>query len=241
MRSLTLFIVLAFGVQTYAQRLLPQQHDTLVHAHELILQGHYDLSSSSLSRELIQKFVSGGEITNAMSDFAFNRHKGINRIGVELSGEVEYRNTDLKFFGQEKYGLVVRAGYTSIGSLLYSKDLFGLVFNGNESYLGAEASLSGSTGNFWTFQKFGIGAIDEKTKSNISLNVYGISSFVTGRMREGTIFQTDNADSLSLTLDGGYAASTGANYFKGLELVLTLTTACPLKSLKARRHMFSSW
>ena len=234
MKGLILVVALVFGVQTYAQRLLPQQHDTLVHAHELILQGHYDLSSSSLSRELIQKFVSGGEITNAMSDFAFNRHKGINRIGVELSGEVEYRNTDLKFFGQEKYGLVVRAGYTSIGSLLYSKDLFGLVFNGNESYLGAEASLSGSTGNFWTFQKFGIGAIDEKTKSNISLNVYGISSFVTGRMREGTIFQTDNADSLSLTLDGGYAASTGANYFKGVGIGIDLDYRLPVEIVKGK-------
>jgi hypothetical protein len=234
MRKLMLFLVLIAVNDSFAQRFLPQQHDTLVHGHELIVQGHYDLSSSSLSRELIQKFVSGGEITNAMSDFAFNRHNGINRVGVELSGEVEYRNTDIKFFGKEQYGFVVKGGYTAIGSLLYSKDLFGLVFNGNESYLGAEASLSGSTGSFWAFQKFGIGAIDQKTKSNISLNLYGISSFVTAKMREGTFYQTENADSLSLTLDGGYAASTGANYFKGVGIGIDLDYRMPVEIVKGK-------
>ena len=159
-----------------AQSMMPIQHDTLQLDQELIVSGVADFSSTSLQNELMQKLFYGGEITFGIKNRSFIDHKGINRFGADISGEVEYRNLKLNLFKNPNWGLTVKSGYYNYISLLYSKDLYGLTFFGNDNYLGQNVNLSGTRFLGMSFQKFGLGVIDKKSKSSVSLNVYSLSN-----------------------------------------------------------------
>jgi hypothetical protein len=157
----------------------------------------------------------GGYISDDIKDRSFEKHSGVNRFGGDASAEFEYRNLKTEFFGKGKYGFNVKAGYYNYMSVLYSKDLFGLAFYGNERYLGQEVDLSGSKFTAMFFQKVGFGIIDKRTGSGISLNYYSVSNYAEGAVRDGKLYQNDNADTVSLLADGWIDQSKSSNYFKG--------------------------
>lgn len=196
------FFVLSFAFISKAQHVLPLQHDTLVPKMEFIVHGLADYGSSSIERRIANKFLYGGEISDDMINSSFDRHKGINRIGLDLQSELEFRNYQTEKIAGGKYGWLIRGAVQTYGSAVYSKDLFGLIFNGNESYLGQVIDFSGSRGGFWSFQKLGFGLIDKKSKSNISLNGYSIGSFSSMGISAGQLFQSEWGDSLSLRYSG---------------------------------------
>lgn len=198
-----------------AQQLLPIQHDTNHIEQEFILNGVFDYSATSIRNDLSRKLLFGGFITNEIKDRSFDTHSGINRFGGDVSSEFEYRNYKTDLFGTGKYGFSVKAGYYNYLSVLYSKDLFGLTFYGNERYLGQEADLSGSRFTAMFFQKIGFGIIDKSSRSSLSLNYYSISNYSEALLSGGYLYQNEGGDTLNLTIDGVLDQSKGAGYFKG--------------------------
>ncbi len=98
MRLITSIVVSMSALFSLAQSMMPIQHDTLQLDQELIVSGIADFSSTSLQNELMQKLFYGGEITFGIKNRSFIDHKGINRFGADISGEVEYRNLKLNLF-----------------------------------------------------------------------------------------------------------------------------------------------
>lgn len=215
MRNILVVVFGCFVIHGFSQQLLPIQHDTNTYSEEFFLHGIADYGSTSLENDLTKKFFYGGNITEEIKDNSFDRHKGINRIGVDVSGELEYRNYKVNLFKQENWGFTIKAGYYNYVSMLYSKDLFGMTFYGNEKYLGENINFSGSRFSAMSFQKIGFGWVDKKTKSSISLNLYSVSNYAEGTLRDGQLFQSESGDSVSLTFDGTFETSIGSNFLKG--------------------------
>lgn len=223
-----LILIFCCSANVKAQQLLPIQHDTTFHNYEFIINGVLDYGTSSINNDFSRKLLFGGAITDDIKDNSFANHKGINRFGFDLSSEAEFRNFKINLFGKDNWGLLVKGGYYNYFSAIYSKDLFGLAFYGNEQYLGENVNFSGSRFSTMTFQKLGFGIIDKKSKSNVTLNFYSISNYVEGTVRDGILFQTEEGDSLSLTLDGELEYTSENTFIKGFGAGIDLDFRIPV-------------
>ncbi len=215
-----------FGMFSFSQHFLPVQYDTNTCNHEIMVYGIGDFGTTSINMDIGKRLLFGGYITNEMKDRSIEKHKGINRLGLDVSGEIEYRNYKVSFL-KKNWGLLVKAGYGSYLSAAYSKDLFGLVFYGNENYLGETVDFSNSKFQAMSFQKIGLGCIDKKTKSNISLNFYTVSNYAEAAFRNGQLFQSDQGDSLSIGLDGRVEYASSHVFVKGMGMGIDLDFRIP--------------
>lgn len=217
MRLLALLYIVFTWVFSYAQ-LLPIQYDTLKRNNEIIINTYGDYSGSSIERDISQKFLlTGGNIDSAMKLRSFDRHGGVNRFGVDITAELEYRAYNLTPFKKnDDYGMVFKAGYTTFGGLLYSKDLFGITMYGNAMYVGDTADLSGLDVSLTSFQKIGFGLISNRSKSSVVFNLYNINQRTTAHFRDFTMIQSADGSSIDLEVDGTLTSGSNSAYMQGL-------------------------
>ena len=129
MRFFLFSICCFYAVSAKSQFLLPLEYDTNSMRQEFILHGTADFGFTSIRNDFSKKLLFGGYIDSETKDHSFNFHKGINRGGFDAGAEFEYRNYDVNLFKKGR-GIVLKFGYGILGSVLYSKDLFGLTFYG---------------------------------------------------------------------------------------------------------------
>lgn len=196
---LSFSILVLIGDFSFAQ-ILPIGHDTLIYKHQVTLSGGFDYSGNSVQRAITSKFLRGGEITEDLKDASFAKHRSVNRIGGALSGELNYAAYDVRLF--KDWGLNIKAGYDLFGGLIYSKDFFGLAFYGNQRFLGDTLSMSGMNATLTSFQKFGVGIINAKSKASVTLNFYNIDNHFDAHFRTLELIQDESGDSFSVEMDG---------------------------------------
>ncbi len=209
------FLCLLSGI-SFSQQFLPIQHDSISTYNEILVSGNGELSSTSIQNQLFRKLLFGGEITTDQINASLSKHLPMNRLGVDLNSEVEYRNFKSTVFKNSNWGYLIKAGYYAVGGANYSKDIFGLIFNGNQNYLGSSVNISGSSFAFSTFQKIGFGVIDKKSKSSITLNYINASDFQGANIQEGTMDLNADGTLVKLNTKGSYRSTQGANFCKGI-------------------------
>ena len=150
------YILVFISCVSYSQQLLPIQYDTLSNYNEIILNGSGEYSSTAMRNEFMGKFINGGYLSTEIKDHSFKKMNGLNITGFDVNSELEYRNLKINLLKKSNIGLIIKTGYTSIGSISYSKDAFGLTFYGNEQYIDKTVNLSGTEFKFSTFQKIKI-------------------------------------------------------------------------------------
>lgn len=191
-------------------------YDSLEYKHQIILNGNLDFSSSAIQNDITSKFYKGGFIDEQMKDNSFDRHKAINRAGADIGGELIYRIFTKKVFKNKNWGMQVQLGYHNFGGILYSDDLFGLAFYGNERYLGDTISMSGTDLSLVSFQKIGFGFIDAKTKSSVSFNYYNISDRISGNFRDLEVMQTADGSDVNIVMDGEVEMGQSESFNQGI-------------------------
>lgn len=199
-------------------QLLPIQYDTLTRSQEIILSGGADYCGSAMQNQLTSKLIRGGLITTEIKDGSFNRHKQINRFGGALNGEIEYRNYNIKLFKKKDWGMLVKGGAYVFGGTLYSQDAFGLLFYGNERYLGDTISMSGMDMSLVSFEKIGFGMIDNKSKSNLSINLYNVSNRLSADFRDLEVRQSADGQDVEIVMDGQVELRNNLSYTQGIGL-----------------------
>lgn len=234
--------VLFFGLlstfRLLGQQLLPQQMDTSLYQHDMIAFGLGDFASTSVYNEFSKLFLYGGELDNNKKNRSFAQHGNLNKFGYDVTGEIEYRNYCSSILKKKDFGWLIRGGSYTYASANYSKDAFGLVFFGNKLYQGDTATFSGMEFNSISFQKIGFGLINKTNKSNLSLNLYNISSRSNLFVREGILTSSDQGDELSLILDGKYSQTTGANFHKGFGVGMDGDFRLPISWLNDKTAYF---
>lgn len=210
------FIVYSFiSIIVYGQHSMPIQMDTIPYKYELIGTGILDYGSTSIQNEMSKKLINGGFISDDIIAQSLNKHKAQNRIGIDGSAEIEFRDYHSRLFNQEKYGYYLRTGYFNALSTAYSKDIFNLIFNGNSSFLGDTANFSGTQAIAMSYQKVGFGFIDKKSKSNFGINYYNISNFSDAFIRSGDLVLDSLGTNIQLDMNGQFRYSNGKKFNKG--------------------------
>lgn len=214
-RLLTLYTVLFVGC-SFGQQLVPTSYDTLeTRNHEINLSGIGDFGSATISNKLANRLVFGGEITDAMINQSMSKQKTLNRLGYIMQPALEYVNYKVQPFKTKNWGLYFRAEMLYTGSGRYREGLFGLMFRGNEPYLGSSIDLSNMVVTNIGMHKIGFGFIDAKSKSSVSLNLYGITNYFGGYLNETTFSQDETGFNAALQIDGQLDATTSGAIYKG--------------------------
>lgn len=229
-----LLFVLGFH-HAFGQLWLPIQFDTTLIDQEIILFGDNSYNSSSLRNSLADKLFRGGQISDEVINSSYDAHNGLNRLGKNLQAEFEYRNYKANIFGNENWGFLVKGGYYLIGSAAYSDDLFGLIFKGNDHFLGSTAEFSGTTMNVTGFQKVGFGVISKKGKSSITLNFVNVSDLYKGQLQTGLLTQDTDASSIDLEVDGSFSYTDKNQFSNGLGAAFDLDFKIPFQWLNGRK------
>lgn len=236
-QTIFLFAVLVSVVRfssTFAQ-LIPENYDTLIRSHELIVRGNVDYYGTSVQNDLLSKFIRGGQITEDIKTNSFDRHKAINRLGGIGEGEIEYRNYTKHLFKNKEWGFNIKVGYNLFAGLLYSKDVFGGVFYGNDRYLGETMDFSGTKFSYMAYQKLGIGLIDAKSKSSVTLNVYNVSDRVYGHIKEATVFQHADGNAVDVVLNGDFELKRNKKFNQGIGIGVDVDFKIPVNWIQERK------
>jgi hypothetical protein len=210
-----------------AQQFLPIQHDTNQFKQEFILIGNFDLNATSVEKAISTKMFFGGEITDDLKNRSLEKHKPVNRVGVDYQSEFEWRNANVNLFKKDKYGFLIKGGYYGIGSGAYSTDLFKLAYYGNQHSTEEVLNMDGSAFQFTSFQKFGFGIFNKKSKNSFSLNLVNVSSHFQGFLNKGELTTHVDADSLELLLSGNFK-STNPGFSNGLGIALDFDIRLPI-------------
>lgn len=232
LRRNSIALILFLGVQfTSFAQLLPVQYDTLERSHEIILSGGIDYSGSALQNDLTSKFIRGGLITQDIKNASFDRHKRINRFGGSFSADAEYRNYNIRMFKKRDLGMVFKAGTFGFGGALYSDDVFGMTFYGNDRYVGDTIDMSGLNATFTMMQKIGVGLIDVKSKSSVSLNIYNVSNRMSANFRDLSIIQSSDGQDVEVQMDGEVDVRDNLKFNQGIGFGIDVDFKLPI-SLK---------
>ena len=204
--------------------MLPIDKDSLIGQGNqyLIFSGVAGYQSTSIGKDITKSFFYGGLIDSEMKQLASDRHDEINRFGLEMNAEFEYRNERLGLFKDSLIGLIVKGGIYNFSSMIYSKDIFDLAFFGNEMFVGDTANLTGSEFSSVTFQKLGFGLIDKRTRSSLAFNFVGLNNSVQGVFGDSYVYQNQELDSMAIEFSGSAERALGKGYFKGIGLALDI-------------------
>jgi|TARA_R110000737_G_scaffold324995_1_gene338139 hypothetical protein len=231
MNKIYLIVSLIVTLNVIGQHSMPIQMDTLFYKYEVIGTGILDYGSTSIKNELSKKLLYGGFIDSDMKERSLNSHKTQNRIGIEASGEIEFRDYNTRLFNQDKYGYFIRGGYYNYVTSAYSQDVFNLVFNGNSAFLGDTANFSGTQANAISLQKIGFGFIDKKSKSNIGINYYNVSNLSDAYIRSGDLIMDSTGTNLELDMGARFRYSEGKRFNKGWGIGIDADFRIPVKWL----------
>ena len=205
------------------QLMIPIQQDTALFQknHELVFSGIADYQSTSIGKDITKSFFYGGFINDGMKGQTSARQQLINRFGIDLNSEIEYRNHMSKIFKDSTKGFLLKYGIYNFSAIEYAEDVFDLLFYGNSAFIGDTAFLTGSRFDSFTFQKIGFGWFDKYSKSSFTLNAIGVHNIISGRIENGSLYQSASIDSIGLSLDAKYNQSN-SNAFCGFGLAVDI-------------------
>ena len=205
------------------QLMIPIQQDTALFQknHELVFSGIADYQSTSIGKDITKSFFYGGFINDGMKGYTSARQQLINRFGIDLNSEIEYRNHTSKIFKDSTKGFLLKYGIYNFSAIEYAEDVFDLLFYGNSAFIGDTAFLTGSRFDSFSFQKIGFGWFDKYSKSSFTLNAIGVHNIISGRIENGSLYQSASIDSIGLSLDAKYNQSN-SNTFCGFGLAVDI-------------------
>lgn len=222
---------------SFGQDVLPMVYDTNERTQEFILSGGLDYSATSVSNSLSTFFIRGGEISKEITTENYEQHQALNRLGIVAQPELEYINYNIRLLKNRAWGLQIKAGMNTIASSRYTSGLFGLAFLGNERFLGTEVDLSNSTFSYLSAHKLGVGFIDVKTKSSVTLNLYGITNYASGHLNDASFSQDADGYNAEIQLSGMFEGPLNSTYYKGLGVGIDANFILPISVFNRQNYI----
>lgn len=209
-------ILISTSNLSFSQELLPVMYDTTVAENQIYIEGGALAHSTSIYNEFTKKFLFGGEIDNEVSNRSWENQNENNRIGGGYHLRLQYRAGKPIFKSNTDWSWMINASNEAHLSSEYSDDLFGLVFLGNEPFLGKQVDLMGATARFEQYWSIGGGFHNKKTKSFITLNVVLPQNFFQGNIDRGSLAFGAQGASMNLDAQGEVIVANPSLYFKGI-------------------------
>lgn len=207
---------IAFSGLSYGQELLPSMYDSTLFENQINVEGNAFELSTSLKNSFSRKFIFGGEIDRDLSESVLKDQKEYNRIGGGVRFAIEYRASTSLFKSKPNWSWMINLANEAHFNGEYTDDLFGLVFIGNENYLGENTKFSNTYARFDQFISLGGGIHDRKTKSFVTINAIFPQNFFQVDVDEGNMAFSKSGNQIDLNVQGEAMLANKHAYFKGL-------------------------
>ena len=224
--SVFIAFLFLFNYNSFAQQYIQKEYDTTSVQSNFCIEGVGIYGATSLQNDMLSKLIFGGAISGAVIASNLENHSTVNRFGFDVSSRLEYQNFDHLIKG--KYGWMLQIENSFLGSMLYTKDLFHLTFQGNSGSDNGFADVSGTSVFAIGFQKIGFGFVDQKTKSSIALNYYNISNYFSLSADKFLMNQSEDFSSIGIEAKGGYESSSSKDFMKGYGVGIDFDFRIPL-------------
>lgn len=221
-----------FGGLVTGQELLPVMYDSTLVNHQVIMNGSFLQHGSSLSNEISRKFIFGGEISDELSQKAYERQKDYNRIGGGAKFRLAYKAATPIFKSKPYWSWMIDVSNNIHGSADYSSDIFGLAFLGNKSFLGESVNFSNSSAQYVQYLSVGGGIHNRKSKNFISLNAVFPQDYFQVKVDKGNISFAEDGSQYDLKLQAEMMEAASAPYFKGLGAAVNFDFNIPFGTSK---------
>ena len=209
-----MFVLTSF--MSASQELLPVEYDTTKTNAQFLINGNIFHLSTAIHNSFSRKWLFGGEITDDIKESSFNDHKLYNRIGGGYRLNIQYKSDKVLFDKYPNMSWMVNISNEAHFSSEYAQGVFGLLFFGNERFLGEEVNLSNSVGGFVEYFSVGGGIHNKKTKSFITLNVVLPRNYADFSINRGTFATSETGANIDLLLQGEVNSANSPAYFQGL-------------------------
>lgn len=188
---------------------------------ELVTFGNYN--STGLRRQIPDAFFYGGTIDSNTIAKSLAKLGARNSFGLQMGASAVWKSPwtlskDVKKTASS-YHWAFGAGIQQYSGLHFSKDAFGLVFQGGLPYLGDTLNLSNLRAESITFSKIGFGVVDSLTQSSLLLHFVSVHNYIGAALQKGIWFQDPSSAQIELELQGSAQMSNAtAGYGFAIDL-----------------------
>jgi hypothetical protein len=166
------------------------------------LHAEYELNSTAIQNDLINKFIYGGNIDSATKAHSQKRVKALNRIGGN------YFAGATVFFGPKdsKYRFIAGLKQVELLNATFSDDVFNLGFYGNKMFEGKTANIGNTNINHFKYQEIKLGLIwdniDTTAKIGFSLSYLKGQSLLQINTGAASIYTAADASQIDFNMHG---------------------------------------
>lgn len=205
-------LLLTYGLLFFSFLMLKAQYNNdflyyMKYGNSVNLHAEYEISSSAIQNDLLDKFIYGGNIDSITKTRSQKRMHLQNRIGGNYNAGV----TAFWGSGKSKYHFMAGLKQVEIANASFSGDLYNLAMFGNKMYEGNTANLSKTNINNYTYQEMKLGLIwdniDSTAKFGVSLSYLKGQTFDQIRTQNASIYTASDASQLNFVMNGSLAMS----------------------------------
>lgn len=216
LRILTLFIVFTLCVNAQNNFFTS---DTA--SNQFVQNSYGGVASTGIPQEFMNKFIFPGFIDKSLKDEASNNLKDENIFGGEFTTNLNLYLKPGSLTKNSFWGIGI--GTNVEGNLNFTKDLFNLIFYGNQPYAGETLNLNNTSFESlsYSYLDFTLGITAKKTKSTqsywIDLGLIVGHNFTSFNLPTASVFTEENGDYLDITIkDGVMAYSDALGFVQGI-------------------------
>jgi hypothetical protein len=208
MRNLFVFLLLSMQYAQAQQTLLINSYGTY--------------NSTGVRRQVTDAFFYGGLIDSTQINRSLANLSQRNSFGLQMALNAQWQSPWMVSKDQKKWGSSYRwvfgAGVHQYAGLQFSKDLFGLVFQGGLPYAGDTLDLSNLRAQATTFSKLGFGLYNPTTQSSFLLHFVAVQQHLGATIQKGAWFQDPSSAQINLELIGQANLSSFSSNTYGLAI-----------------------
>jgi Family of unknown function (DUF5723) len=177
--------------------------------HAISFSGEYMAGSDGISNSFLNHFYKGGHIDSAMKVAELNKMVNSNRLGLYAGYGAAYswRNNPDSL----KWELTLAVRNRQMMHGLYTADAFRLVFEGNRSFLGETANLSGTRFTYMNWMQFQFEgkyySPDKKSQAVFGISALNGLQYAEMNLLDARIFTASNGTSIDATTKASFTRS----------------------------------
>jgi hypothetical protein len=213
------------------------------------LNAEYEINSTAVQNDLINKFIYGGNIDSAVKARSQKRLQAQNRLGGS------YTAGATGFFSlkkDSKYHIMVGLKQVELANATFSGDVFNLGFYGNKMYEGQTANIGNTDINHFKYQEVKLGLIwdnnsDTAVKFGGSLSYLKGQSLLQANTVDASIYTAPDASQIDFNMHGSSLmmsdtskGKNGFGTFNGNGVSAEFFASVPYKSVLGASKFFVS-
>jgi hypothetical protein len=163
-------------------------------------------NSTGVRRQVTDAFLYGGLIDSSQINRSLAQLQKRNSFGLQMGLNAQWQSPWLVSKDTKKWASGYRwtfgAGIHQYAGLQFSKDLFGLVFQGGLPSMGDTLDLSNLRAEATIFSKIGFGFYQPSTQSSFLLHFVAVQQQLGAVLQDATWFQDPSTAQIDLALVG---------------------------------------